>query len=1152
MRITRLDLLRFGKFTDKSISLPCAQCDFHLIVGPNEAGKSTIRNAIQDLLFGIETRSRYNFLHAHNEMRLGALVEHAGSPLDFIRTKARTKTLQTVGGSALPDNALTSFLGQIDRTFFDQMFGLNHERLVQGGQEILSASNDVGQILFQAAAGVGSLGTIRDKLEAEADGLWAARKSDKREYYLAVAELEQAETALKNATVRTKDWQEARNAVDAIEDRLKEARSRYDVLAQDRFRLERVRRIAPMLATLEEVEHALAGLGDVVDLPANSAEQLARAEHDLAIAAQSGVLYAKQIADLNQKISELHPDNVILARVADIESLSAMRQQLRNHESDMAKREGEIRVLWQDVQESARQLAWPQENEDATERRLPVALVRSALGGLVRRHGALTQALAAAQDALKTREDEINAIDAEISLEPETLISNDLAESLNFARSLGDTAATEKRFLIQIKKLQRELDGAKNDLGNWSMATDQLCKVLPPCQDECTALLKRRADFEKVVVTSQGRKSDINAEIRALQLEITQYKAAHHPVTLKNVLDARSERDVTWHSIKAGTVKPLDVVTHYEQAVSNADGAADKRHDKAREETELQANLDRLQRLELQLAEHSERAQGGEAQLQSFDQDWLDRMDSLGISGIPLIQMNDWRAARERTLSAAANLDDELSQQASFVANIADAKSALIASLRTDKPDEDNLTLAGLIRLADESVGGAARLQERRSALSTQKIRAQAAVPELRNRVSQTASAVETWQADMQKGLAQASLPVDASIDTVEAAMALFERMHQQLQKIRETRLTRVDMMQRDLDAFATAAKALAADVVPEMTGSAPVQISLQLESVLKQHAASFGELGRLKGELVAVEKRAAAVHATMNDANASLEPLLRLSGAASNDELRLAVGNSDRLRALTSDKQQSLKQLLNSGDGLDRDALTAELATSEADAVSADLADNKRQTNEVVEQQNRLSGELTSANSILGKIAGQDEAARAEAKRQEALAKMANVLERFIKVFTAAKLLRWSIEKFRESKQGPMLSRASDVFSGLTQGAFNKLIVDYESEPLKLSGQRAAGGLVDIDGMSEGTRDQLYLALRLSALELHLEQTVALPFIADDLFINYDDGRAKAGLQALAKLSEKTQVIFLTHHDHLIPVAESVFGEKLNVVYLV
>src|SRR3989338_867500 len=117
MRITRLDLLRYGKFTDKSVSLPNTGKDFHLIIGPNEAGKSTLRNAIQDLLFGIETRSRYNFLHPHSEMRLGALIEHGDNKLDLVRTKARTKTLQTPAGASLPDNSLTSFLGQVDRNF---------------------------------------------------------------------------------------------------------------------------------------------------------------------------------------------------------------------------------------------------------------------------------------------------------------------------------------------------------------------------------------------------------------------------------------------------------------------------------------------------------------------------------------------------------------------------------------------------------------------------------------------------------------------------------------------------------------------------------------------------------------------------------------------------------------------------------------------------------------------------------------------------------------------------------------------------------------------------------------------------------------------------------------------------------------------------
>ena len=65
------------------------------------------------------------------------------------------------------------------------------------------------------------------------------------------------------------------------------------------------------------------------------------------------------------------------------------------------------------------------------------------------------------------------------------------------------------------------------------------------------------------------------------------------------------------------------------------------------------------------------------------------------------------------------------------------------------------------------------------------------------------------------------------------------------------------------------------------------------------------------------------------------------------------------------------------------------------------------------------------------------------------------------------------------------------------------------------------------------------------------MQQVEPLPFIADDLFVNYDDARAKAGLEALATLSEKTQVIFLTHHEHLCDVVREVFGNGVNIVRL-
>ena len=163
----------------------------------------------------------------------------------------------------------------------------------------------------------------------------------------------------------------------------------------------------------------------------------------------------------------------------------------------------------------------------------------------------------------------------------------------------------------------------------------------------------------------------------------------------------------------------------------------------------------------------------------------------------------------------------------------------------------------------------------------------------------------------------------------------------------------------------------------------------------------------------------------------------------------------------------------------------------------------------------------------------------------------MADAAERYLRLQTAARLLKWSIEKFRVTKQGPMLSKASTIFNGLTMDSFGRLLVDSEGDTPSLFGVRPSGEQVDVTGMSEGSRDQLYLALRLATLELQVEQGFAMPLIADDLFINFDDRRTAAGLKVLGDLARNMQVVFLTHHDHLVPLTKEVLGADLNVVHL-
>ena len=93
----------------------------------------------------------------------------------------------------------------------------------------------------------------------------------------------------------------------------------------------------------------------------------------------------------------------------------------------------------------------------------------------------------------------------------------------------------------------------------------------------------------------------------------------------------------------------------------------------------------------------------------------------------------------------------------------------------------------------------------------------------------------------------------------------------------------------------------------------------------------------------------------------------------------------------------------------------------------------------------------------------------------------------------------------------------------------------------------RDDGSECRVEALSEGTRDQLYLALRVAAIEAHAGRAEPIPFIADDLLVNFDDPRATAALALLAQLGETTQVILFTHHAHIMTLASHQQGATIQ-----
>lgn len=150
------------------------------------------------------------------------------------------------------------------------------------------------------------------------------------------------------------------------------------------------------------------------------------------------------------------------------------------------------------------------------------------------------------------------------------------------------------------------------------------------------------------------------------------------------------------------------------------------------------------------------------------------------------------------------------------------------------------------------------------------------------------------------------------------------------------------------------------------------------------------------------------------------------------------------------------------------------------------------------------------------------------------------------MRVKLAASVLEAAIERYRKRNQGPVLSRASAIFKCLTDESFDSLDVALDDKDVPIViGVRPSGSTVTVEGMSNGTRDQLFLALRVAAIERYVAANEPMPFIADDLLVDFDDKRAAAALRVLSGLSDRLQVLFLTHHSHIVDLAGKVLDPK-------
>ena len=181
----------------------------------------------------------------------------------------------------------------------------------------------------------------------------------------------------------------------------------------------------------------------------------------------------------------------------------------------------------------------------------------------------------------------------------------------------------------------------------------------------------------------------------------------------------------------------------------------------------------------------------------------------------------------------------------------------------------------------------------------------------------------------------------------------------------------------------------------------------------------------------------------------------------------------------------------------------------------------------------------------------GSNKAAIKQEDAQCALAKVRRLAEQYIRVRMAAVILKKEIDHYRKEHQDPILKIASKYFRELTQVSFDSLRSDVDNHGNQILVGVCPDEIVKtVEEMSSGTRDQLYLSLRLATIEWRLDNHESIPFIADDILVNFDDDRSRATLKALANLANKNQVVLFTHHKAVVSLGKNLRQDNNVVIH--
>ena len=739
--------------------------------------------------------------------------------------------------------------------------------------------------------------------------------------------------------------------------------------------------------------------------------------------------------------------------------------------------------------------------------------------------------------------DETPEIAASVNLAAENL------ESVVIEIRAADLTSVQKTASANLENARANVAGAAAALKPWNRTSIEILSQNPPTDDQAERWrdAAKRLDQEILSIGEQRKRND--REIKQIQTRIDNLTQLEGLITDEQANSLRGARDQAWQ-------------VHYmrlDRETADAFKAAMDEDDRVRElRSEQSDRIGELRSIQMQLKERT--ATGDSLSTDEFRCD--EERKNLGSETAPVfaslglpadfspLDLPEWLKKRSQAEKSIIEFQKQERELIRINSELDSQRAELLAALARAGVSEidKGAALKKLLAIAADAANKAKNARDRLEQREKQRLAAKENLEDRRSALAEIELELVQWNLSWKDACKNSWLQGMKS-QSVKALLNELRNLRENLSKLQEID-HRIAGMEHEIENFVRQVRSLADelgmssdadpfalfDEIRERVEAAQ-NAQREFEQNRKDQDRELSEIRRTTDELSTIGKRVSEIAGVFSDEESIVSAkdlLLALRKCDERSAVMAEIGKCERrlVNLLETETAHEAVALVESK----KEVLESEILACKAEAGAAG-EEFVRRVRDSAEAQNRIEA------------IGSDEKAAALAQdRQTLLVEIRETAKKALRSRLGVFAARRALQKYREAHRNELLEYATKFFSEMTLGNYSRLDADGSAaEDILIARRESDNRSCQVHELSKGTQFQLYLALRLAGFRRFCQGNSPLPFVADDIMASFDDERAEQAFRIMLDISRSSQMIYLTHHEHMVEIAVRAGGSRVR-----